>query len=186
MNMKKRSAFLFFFSLFFLIGCEKNPIDAEIIKIGDLTFEYYGTKTWVPESNVMGDMEILATFAEKEENSESSFSDSLIVAENYDLGKWPLAFSRDTIQVLKTNGLQLENEGEDILVVACNGKRRNLIIESYQITSGFITQIPKLYMTQAFLEGEQKIYVFSHSTEEEQSQKDMIKSFKTIKCDVLL
>ncbi|MCR5412311.1 MAG: hypothetical protein K6E76_05005 [Patescibacteria group bacterium] len=52
-----------------------------------MTFEYYGTKTWVPESNVMEDMEILATFAEKEENPESSFSDSLIVAESYDLGK---------------------------------------------------------------------------------------------------
>ncbi|MBQ7074409.1 hypothetical protein IJM86_05185 [bacterium] len=54
------------------------------------------------------------------------------------------------------------------------------MVLSYKIDGGLVSKIPTLYMTQAFLESDNEVYVISHSTEEKSEQKNMVSTFKKI------
>jgi hypothetical protein len=74
--------------------------------------------------------------------------------------------------------LTLSDKKEWKTVLDDHGKKRTLVIMSYQIAGGLISKIPTLYMTQAFLEDDNEVYVLSHSTEEKSEQKNIISAFK--------
>jgi hypothetical protein len=81
---------------------------------------------------------------------------------------------------LEQQGLQLENLHRELFALPQQGKERFACIYSYAISAGFIPEVPQLYMTQLFVEEDNSIMIFSHSTESSAEQKSIIQSFKTI------
>lgn len=183
--MKKKPIFsLFLLGIFLLAWCDSlTPQEWITFELQPFSFQYLWDKVWRDSQQGFSTDGVLAVFEESnEETSTNLYKDSFIIAQQYNLGKWTLSFARDSLSYLKQQGLSLEEEKEDKWILNCPDQQRDVVLISYYITEGFITKVPKLYITQAFLENEHTIYVISHSSEEKSSQKDMIESFKTISC----
>jgi len=177
--MKKQSLVGFLGILLILTGCGVIATNTQKIGIDSIEIPYHWNIVF-QKSNASKEEKVLAIYEEEQEDTDTSFKDSLILAKQYDLGKGTLTFARDSLKLLKEQGLTLQDENEWKTVLDDHGKKRTLVIISYKITDGFLSKVPLLYMTQAFLEDDNEVYVFSHSTEEKSEQKNIVASLKNL------
>ena len=94
-----------------------------------------------------------------------------------------LVFSKEAIQTLEDQGLGLQEKVEANFILNCKGVKKTVNQFSYVVSSGFVDEVPLLYMNQLFVEGEgTNIVIFSHSTESPAEWQTMTSSLKTIRC----
>jgi hypothetical protein len=92
-------------------------------------------------------------------------------------------YAQEAMTTLKAQKLVIEAEKELKFVITCEGEKKSINLVSYAISSGFIEKVPKLYMTNLFVEGKKNtILLRSHQTEDAKEQQQMIKAFQTIAC----
>jgi hypothetical protein len=129
----------------------------------------------------MDGKDFLALYTES--GAVNSYKDSFLVTEQYNQGKGVLVFSQEAMDILQTQGLQRETQQDEKFVITCNSEKTSLRLLSYLISSGFVAQVPKLYMTQLFMEKDPNtILLFSHSTEDISEQQHFRQALKTIHC----
>ncbi|MDR0282949.1 MAG: hypothetical protein LBI53_06835 [Candidatus Peribacteria bacterium] len=91
-------------------------------------------------------------------------------------------FSQESITLLQDRGLSIENVKTERFSLSCAKELKSSVVYSYLISSGFSAEIPQLFMTQLFIENDNNIIVFSHSTTSEKEQQQIEKSFTTVYC----
>ncbi|MDR0607132.1 MAG: hypothetical protein LBG52_01990 [Candidatus Peribacteria bacterium] len=125
--------------------------------------------------------DLLALYAESGANNE--YQDSLLLVEKYHQGKGVLVFSQEAIDTVKMKGLTVEDERNKKFTIPCHEEQTSAHLIAYVITSGFVHKVPKLYMTQLFLEkGTNTILLWSHNTENKNEQNAMWSAFQTLYC----
>lgn len=177
--MKKLTVFLMFMGFSVLIGCDSMVKNTQDILVESIKIPY----EWeivLEKNDMVKEDKILEIYEESQKEGEESFKDSLIIAKQYDLWKGTLTFARDSLKLLEDKGLTLKDKQEWKTVFTNNERQRTLVVLSYKIDGGLVSKIPTLYMTQAFLESDNEVYVISHSTEEKSEQKNMVSTFKKI------
>jgi hypothetical protein len=124
---------------------------------------------------------VLALYTESGANS--SYLDSVVLVEKYNQGKGVLVFSQEAMDTVKAKGLTLANERDEKFSISCQGEKKSARLFAYEVSSGFVQKVPKLYMTQLFLEKDANTLVlWSHSTETKSEQNAMRSAFKAIQC----
>ncbi|MDR2191013.1 MAG: hypothetical protein LBP53_07835 [Candidatus Peribacteria bacterium] len=129
----------------------------------------------------MDSIDFLALYTESGTNE--TYKDSLVITQQYNQGKGVVLFSQEAVATLKTQGLTIEHTQAESFVRDCDREKKAFRLISYQISSGFVATVPKIYMTQLF--GEQDtntLLLFSHSSEDASEQQQMRKAFSTIHC----
>jgi hypothetical protein len=118
-----------------------------------------------------------------ETGTNETFKDSLLIAESYNQGKGVVSFTQDALNTLEEQGLILEQRNEETLRINCENEKKTARLLSYVITSGFIAEVPKLYVTHLFIEkNSATILMFSHTTEKSSEQKAIRDAFNSVIC----
>ncbi|MDR0651561.1 MAG: hypothetical protein LBG59_09550 [Candidatus Peribacteria bacterium] len=129
----------------------------------------------------MDEQDFLALYTES--GAVNSYKDSLLITQQYNQGKGVVVFSQEAMTMLQTQGITIENQQDEKFVITCDKEKISLRLLSYLISSGFVAEVPQLYMTQMFVEKDSNtILLFSHSTEDISEQQNLRKAFKTIHC----
>jgi len=128
--------------------------------------------------------ELQAVWTEvKPETATKSYQGSLMVVEHYNQGKGVIVFSQEALDALKTKGMGIEQEKKDTFVINCSKEKKTISLISYLISSGFVKEVPPLYVTQAFVEKDANtISIWSYTTESAKGQQEIIKALQTITC----
>jgi len=178
--MRKYFFYLLLSSLV-LVGCGKSAPTSQF-SIGNHTFQYQGDIQLQESSFSAPDVEdIIAIYEESWDTT--TYKDSLIVTEKYNQGKGVIVFSKEAIDTLETQGLTLEDKKDERFVITCKGAKKSVSLKSYCVSAGFVSKVPRMYMTQMFVEdGDHTLKIFSHSTESKDEQKRVFQAFKTLKC----
>lgn len=172
----KKSLLLVLFCCSMLAGCWNSSTTTTTLEIDSYLLKYQG-ETSLKEQRWYINTEALAVY---EEEDQGGYKDSLIVVKKFDQGKGVASFSKEAIDTLTVQGLEVEDVSQEIFRLPKQEKERFACIYSYKISSGFIPEVPQLYMTQLFVEEENSIVIFSHSTDTSSEQDSIIQSFKTI------
>ncbi|MDD2537454.1 MAG: hypothetical protein PHU61_03110 [Candidatus Absconditabacteria bacterium] len=162
-------------------ACTSSARESSTLSVDRFSLFYQGGSTW--ERQILSetdDPNLLGLY--KNISDTDDYVDSLAVAQKYDKGESVTVFAKQSLDALRENGLELEDEQTSSFFLNCKGEQKSVILASYRITAGFLPNIPTLYMTQLFVEGDNAIVVWSHSSDQLQEQKDIIKSFTTITC----
>lgn len=113
--------------------------------------------------------------------NESEYKDSLLVAEKYAQWLWANAFTQDNLDTLKNQWLSLTNIEKTQIWVEIEGEKTNAVLVEYEITEGFISDIPLLYVSQLFIPNDENMILMSFITEDQSSHLSASKMFKNIK-----
>ncbi|MDR3168807.1 MAG: hypothetical protein LBU27_03470 [Candidatus Peribacteria bacterium] len=167
--------------LLFLAGCGKAPQQIKLEASG-YQIRYQGNVSWVArETLTETPNDIVALYTESGANS--TYQDSLLLAEKYNQGKGVVVFSQEAIDTVKAKGLTLANERDEKFSISCQGEKKSVHLIAYAITSGFVQKVPKLYMTQLFWEKDANtLLLWSHSTENHSEQDAIRAAFQTLQC----
>ncbi|MDR2415829.1 MAG: hypothetical protein LBD75_04425 [Candidatus Peribacteria bacterium] len=152
------------------------------MQVENYQFIYSGPLNWEKSLNTaMDGKDFLALYTES--GTVNGYKDSFLITEQYNQGKGVLVFSQEAMDTLQTQGLQIEHQQDEKFVIICDKEKISLRLLSYLVSSGFVAQVPKLYMTQLFMEkSPNTILLFSHSTENANEQQYFKQAFTTIRC----
>ena len=105
------------------------------------------------------------------------------MAEKYSQGKGVVAFSREALEMLEQQGLVIEDKKETTLMIPCTDGTVAARLVKYRIVSGFVDEVPSLFMVDLFLEkSEHTIMIWSYSTNLLNEQDIMVQAFSEMKC----
>ena len=178
----KKYLFYLLLMLLLLAGCGTSSTTS-VLSLGGYSFQYPGSVQLQESSFSAQDVEdVIAIYEESWDTT--TYKDSLIVTEKYNQGKGVIVFSKEAIDTLEVQGLTLEDKREERFVMNCKGEQKSVSLISYCISAGFVSQVPRLYMTQMFVESwEHTLVIFSHSTESKTEQQQIRQTFKTLTCN---
>lgn len=168
---------------FLLIWCAENSntISNQIdLSVLGFSAKYSGKvkleKVYLNDSDLS---EILSLYQETWNNSD--YKDSLLIAEKYDQWLWVNTFVQQNLDTLEIQWLSLDKVKKNQIIINKNWKDINAVLVEYEITKWFISTVPKLYMSQLFIPGDNSIILFSYMTESSSARWYASTMFRKIK-----
>lgn len=116
-----------------------------------------------------------------QENNNTDYKDSLIIAKWFNKWDWVNLFVQNNLDTLEHQWLTITNIKKKQLSKTINNNSYNSVLVEYEIVDWFISSVPKLYISQLFIDIQPDFLVYSYITESESQRSSISKSFKNIK-----
>lgn len=111
----------------------------------------------------------------------SSYKDSLLIAEKYGQWLWANAFAQDNLDVLSDQWLTLSDLKKTQIWLKKRWERINAVLVEYQIKKWLVDDIPLLFVSQLFIPKDKDMILMSYITEDQSSHLNASNMFKNIK-----
>lgn len=109
------------------------------------------------------------------------YIDSLLIAEKYAKWVWINTFAQENLDTLTNQWLTLSSIKKSQIWIKMNDWKVNSVLVEYEITSGFVENIPLIYLSQLFVPKWENVLLYSYITEDKSARDKASSMFKNIK-----
>lgn len=178
---KNHIKFILYGFILFLAWCGSSATNTSEIKINSewFTFDYkwnIDLEKILVQNNDPSD--IIDIYQEAKEST--PYKDSLIIAKWFNQWNWINLFIQDNLDTLEIQWLSIENIKRKQISITKNKKTYKAVLVEYDIIKWFIDSVPKLYISQLFIDIEPSFLIYSYTTESATQRSSISKSLKDI------